>query len=85
MKSLNLLIAFVLGLIYLPVLYALDPTGGTISLFTFLVLIGIVITICFFAIMSLHKGESKLGAVVIILTDILLLWLTLPLYLGFNF
>lgn len=80
-SSKNLIIAFILGLAYFPVLYILDTSGAT-SLPKFLILVAIVLGIVFFAIKSLIKGESRLGAIVIILADILLMMLTHLWYFG---
>lgn len=74
----NLLTAFILGLAYLPLLYLLDVTG-TSGLFTFIPLFILVLMIAYFASKSLKKGESSIGAVIILLADVLLFALSLLL------
>lgn len=77
-----------LGLVYIGVLYSYSiPTEGTIHGLTwiqFLILQAIVCAIFIFAIVSILKKESKIGAITIILADFLLFLLAMFGYKGLD-
>lgn len=70
-----------LGLVYFPVLIFVDKSGPE-SVPKFLVLLAVVFMIAFFAVRSFIKEKSRVGAVAVILADILLLFLSQFWYSG---
>ncbi len=86
----NLLISFILGLVWMGSMFVygmLFAPGGTIDTVKFpqfIILLILVLAIFAFAVKSLIKNESRIGAVVVILADFILLFLSFYLYTGID-
>lgn len=86
----NLVIAFILGLIWMGsmfvygMLFAPSGTISTVMLPQFVILLALVLAIFVFAVRSIVRGESKVGAVIVILADFILLFISFLLYFGID-
>lgn len=84
----NLIISFILGLFWLgeffvySMIFYPDGVVYEISLLQYVIMLAIVLAVAVFAIRSIVKKESLIGAIFVILADIFLLYISKFAYSG---